>query len=135
MKKLNLLALCLMISACANIGDYEPRYYYSSIVVANLTGATISEVKVEVGPGGQTVACAEVTNDELCQQRFPRRPYPEQTVQLSYQTGAGEAQSKQMNPAIPITLDVGNTIRLMLDIHADGSVKAYFKEDDLSLSE
>ena len=131
MKKLNLLTLCLMISVCASAGDYDPRYYYGNVVVANLTGATISDVKVEVGPGGQTVACAEVTNDELCQQRFPKIPYPEKTVQLSYQTGAGEAQSKQMNPVIPVTLDVGNTIRLMLDIHADGSVKAYFKEDDL----
>jgi hypothetical protein len=79
------------------------------------------------------VACAEVTNDKLCQQRFPKIRYPEQTVQLTYQTGAVEAQSKQMNPAIPLTLDVGNSIRLMLEIHADGSVKAYFKEDDLYL--
>jgi len=129
MKSLYLSGLCLLISACA-VG-YQPRYYYSDIVVANLTGDTIRNVKVQVGPGGRTLECAEVTKNRLCQQRFAKRLYPLALVELTWQTSAGQQMSSQMNPSVPVTMVPSLSLRLMMDIGEDGTVKYYFKQDDL----
>jgi hypothetical protein len=122
--------LCLLLSACAT-GGYDPRYYYDDIVIANLTGETVRNLKIEVGPEGRVLECAEVTNFRLCQQRIGRRPYPNAEIQLSWQNSAGEPMSKQMNPQIGAYYGVGLALRLMVDMKADGSVEAYFKQDTM----
>ena len=131
MKTLTLVALCLAVSAC--VTSYNPRYYYSNIEVANLTGDTIRNVKVQIGPEGRTLECAEVTNNRLCQQRYSKRIYPKAMIQLNWQTSDGQQMSAQMNPSVPLTLVPSHSLRVMMDIAADGSVKFYFKQDDARL--
>jgi hypothetical protein len=133
MKALNLVALCVLISACAT--GFNPRYYYGQIEVANLTGETIRNLRVQVGPQGRVLECAEVTNNRICQQRFPKIPYPEAMVQLTWQTDDGRQMSAQEAPSVPITLVFSEPIRVMMDIAADGSVKFYIKQDNLYLGE
>ena len=131
MKVLSLVVLCLAVFACAT--TYNPRYYYSNIEVANLTGETIRNVKVQIGPEGRTLECAEVTNNRLCQQRYVKRVYPNAMIQLSWQSSDGQQMSAQMNPSVPLTLVPSQSLRVMMDIAEDGSVKFYFKQDDARL--
>jgi hypothetical protein len=133
MKALNLIALCLLVSACAT--GYNPRYYYSDIEIANLTGATIRNVRVQIGPGGRILECAEVTKDRLCQQRFGKRLYPQAEIQLSWETSDGKPMSAQMNPSVPVTFSPGPPLRVMMDIAPDGSVEFYFKQDTMFVAE
>lgn len=129
MKALNLVSLCLLVSACAT--GFNPRYYYSDIEIDNLTGETIRNVRVEVGPGGRVLECAEVTKNRICQQRIGKQLYPNAEIMLTWETEDGRKMSAQDNPPVPVTLNYSQPIRLLMDIAADGSVKFYFKQDDL----
>ena len=128
MKALTLVVLCLTVSACVN--GYHPRYPYSNIEVANLTGDTIRNVKVHIGPDGRTLECAEVTKNRLCQERFGKRVYPQGEIHLSWVSSDGEPMSAKMTPPIPATFAPSLSLRVMMDIAADGSVKFYFQQDD-----
>ena len=109
----------------------QPEVYYGNIEVANLSGAEISNVDVQVGETGRNLRCDSVAKNALCQERFGKRPYPQQEgLRLSWQDGEGNSQSQQMHPSIPATMNLGQALRLMLDIGEDGSVKAYFKQDN-----
>ena len=126
--KLTLLLSCLLITACAT--GYNPRFYYGNIEVANLSGAEIRNVEVQVGETGRNLRCDSVAKNALCQDRFGKRPYPEQEgLRLSWQDGEGNSQSQQLNLPIPATMTLGRALQLMLDINEDGSVKAYFRQD------
>ena len=129
MKTLLIMLSCLTLAACA--GGYHPRYYYSNIEVANLSGGAITNVEVQVGADGRNLRCEAVAKNALCQERFGKRPYPQQDIQLSWQDSDGNAQSATVNPHLPATLTLSLSLRIMLDILEDGSVKAYFKQDDL----
>jgi hypothetical protein len=131
MKSLILVVLSLAITAC-NVG-YNPRYYYNAVQVANLTGDTLRDLKVQVGPDGRTIECAEVTDKRICDERFGRRPYPQALVEISWRNSDGQQSIQQVNPAVPLTMVPSLPIRLMLDIGADGAVKAYFQQDEYKL--
>ena len=131
MKSLILILLTLAITAC-NVG-YNPRYYYNSIKVANLTGETLRNLSVQVGPEGRRLECAEVTDKRLCDERFGRRPYPQALVEISWQDSDGKQSIQQVNPPVPLTLVPSLPIRLMLDIGPDGAIKAYFQQDEYKL--
>ena len=128
MKSILLLLSCLLLASCATA--YNPRFYYNNIEVVNLTGGTITNVEVIIGETARNLRCDEVTKNRLCQERFGKRPYPGQAIQLSWQDSAGNPQSRHPNPSIPLTLSPGLALRVMLEIHEDGSVKAGFKQDD-----
>ena len=128
MKTITLLLSSLTLAACT--GGYNPRYYYSNIEVANLSGGAITNVEVQVGADGRNLRCETVAKNALCQERFGKRPYPQQDIELSWQDSDGNAQSTKVNPHLPATLTPSGALRIMLDIREDGSVKAYFKQDD-----
>ncbi len=133
MKTTLLLLVTLTVVACAS--GYNPRYYYNNIEVANLTGAEIRNVEVQVGVSGRNLRCDSVSNNALCQVRFGKRPYPEaEGVSLSWEDAEGNAQAIQLNPSVPITMQVSVAVRLMMDIAEDGSVRAYFKQETLFAS-
>ncbi len=134
MKVLMLLSSCLLVVACA-AGGYNPRFYYSNIEVANLSGADISNVEVQIGESGRNLRCDSVAKNALCQERFGKRPYPQsEGLSLSWQDSEGNSQSQQLKPSVPATMSPANKLRVMLDILEDGSVKAYFKEDIIRIS-
>jgi hypothetical protein len=128
MKSILLLLSCLSLASCAT--GYNPRFYYNNIEVVNLTGGTITNEEVIIGETARNLRCDAVTKNRLCQERFGGRPYPGQAIQLSWQDSAGNPQSRQPNPSIPATLSPGLSLRVMLEIHEDGSVKAGFKQED-----
>ena len=129
MKTLLIMLSCLTLVACA--GGYNPRYYYGNIEVANLSGGAITNVEVQVGADGRNLRCEAVAKNALCQERFGKRPYPQQDIELSWQDRDGNPQSIAVNPHLPATLTLSLSLRIMLDILEDGSVKAYIKQDDL----
>jgi hypothetical protein len=129
MKAITLLLSSLALAACA--GGYNPRFYYSNVEVANLSGGDISNVEVQIGADGRTLRCEAVAKNALCQERFGKRPYPQQPVELSWQDSNGNAQSVQVDPQIPATMVSSQSLRVLLDIQQDGSVKARFRQDDL----
>jgi hypothetical protein len=133
MKALHLAALCVLIAGCAT--GFNPRYYYGQIEVDNLAGETIRNLKVQVGPGGRVLECAEVTKDRICEERFVRTLYPQEMIEVSWQTSDGRQLSAQMNPQVPVTLVYSQPLRVLMEIYADGSVKFYIKQSNLYLGD
>ena len=128
MKKLIVTLSCLTLAACA--GSYNPRFYYSNIEVANLSGGAITNVEVQIGADGRNLRCETVVSNALCEERFGKRPYPQQDIELSWQDNDGNAQSTRVNPHLPATLTASWALRIMLDIREDGSVEAYLKQEE-----
>ena len=128
MKALTLVLFSLVLASCA--GTYNPRFYYSNIEVANLSGGDISNVEVQIGADGRNLQCEAVAENALCQERFGKRPYPQQAIELSWQDSDGSAQSAQMDPQIPATMTPSRSLRVMIEIQQDGSVKAVLRQDE-----
>jgi len=129
MRVLSLILVSLMISGCGAKLDQEPRFPYGNIQIANLTGATIRNVQIQVGVGGYQLECASVSNNELCQKRFGPIPYPEQPIQLQWVDSDGSQQSKQLSPQISSNFPPGIVLQILININADGSVDADLKAD------
>ena len=126
--KTTLFALsCLTLFACATA--YTPRVFYSYVEVLNHTGGTINNVNVQVGANGPNVHCDTVTINRICYKRVGKRRYPQQPIELSWQDSAGELQSRQLDPSIPLTLSPAMSSRVLLEINADGFVKVEFREE------
>ena len=130
MKKLSILLLALTGVACAT--TYNPTYFYNEIQVVNLTGGTITEVDLRVSGSERTLGCAEVLKNALCDDRFGKRRYPQQGLELSWVHGDGKQKSQQLAPAIPAYLVTAHPLRIMLEVVEDGTVKAYYDQNVLS---
>jgi hypothetical protein len=127
--KTTLFALsCLTLVACAT--GYTPRVLYGYVEVANHTGGTITNVELQVGADGRNLRCDAVTKNRICYERFGRRRYPNQTIDLSWQDSAGELQSRQLNPKVPATVSSTKSQRLLMRIKEDGSVEFEFRSDN-----
>jgi hypothetical protein len=127
MKAMGLILASLLVSACATGMDAEPHFKYGYIQIANLTGATIRDVGVQVGPGGHQLECASVQNNELCQQHFGPIPYPDKPIQLHWVGSDGSQQSKQLSPEISSNFPPGIALEILININGDGSVSADLK--------
>ncbi len=128
MKTITLILTGLLLTAC-NAG-YSPRFYYNYIEVANLSGKTISNLELQVGE--RDLRCETVTNNSICEERFGKRPYPQQPVQLSWQDGDGKQQMQQPNPSALATMTPAWPLHLYLEINEDGSVKVNLRQDSVN---
>jgi hypothetical protein len=127
--KITLFALsCLTLVACAT--GYAPRLYYSYIEVANHTGTTISNVEVQIGADGRNLRCDELTKNRICQERFARRPYPRQIIEVSWQDSSGQSQTRQVDPVLSAHLSPAFQLKILLNIKEDSSVTVDLRQDD-----
>ena len=133
MRGLNIKVLSILLLALASVGcamTYNPSYFYNEIQVVNLTGGTITEVNLRVGGSERTLSCAEVLKNALCDDRFGERRYPHQGLELSWVHGDGQQNSQQLNPAIPAYFVTAFPLRIMLEALEDGTVKAYYEQEE-----
>ena len=128
MKKLSILLLSVLTVAC--VTAYNPTYYYNEIQVVNLTGGTILNIKVQLGESARTLSCDRVLKNALCNERFGRRRYPPQGIQLSWTHTDGSQKSERLTPRIPAYYYTAFPLRIMLEISGNGMVKSYFEQED-----
>jgi hypothetical protein len=127
MKKLSILLLSFLSVAC--VTTYNPMYNFHEIRVANLSGATITDVNLRVTGSDKTLNCDVVAKNAQCQAYFGKRRYPKQGIELSWTDGDGSKKSQQSNPAIAAYFGTAASLILLLDINEEGSVETYFKQD------
>ena len=128
MKTILFALSCLTLISCSM--GYNPRFYYSFIEVANHTGGTINNVEIQIGADGRNLRCDEVTKNRTCNERFGKRPYPQQTIELSWQDSAGQSQTRQLDPVLSATLSPAFGLKILVKIKEDGSVTADFRQDE-----
>ena len=127
MKKLSVLFLSILTAACAI--SYNPNYWFNEIQVVNLSGATITGVKIRVLDTTKSYSCEEVAQFALCQDRFGKRHYPLQGIELSWTHPDGSNKSELLSAHVPAYYDAPFPLRIMMEIHEDGSVKIFYEQE------
>ncbi len=130
MKKLIVVLACGLMSACAS--GYNPGYYFNEVQVVNLTGATIKDVSWQVVNSPKALSCPEVAKFAMCADRFPKRRYPQQGIELSWTQADGSEESDMPNPAIPVYFSPAFPLRVVMELGEDGAVKAFYEQDEPS---
>jgi hypothetical protein len=125
MKTITLIFSSLLL--VASNATAAPRYYFNQIGVSNLTGNTISNLEVQVGK--HELTCDTVNNNGYCHTMFGKRPYPQEPIEMSWKDSDGKQQKQELNPGLPATLSPGGTLKLLLDIQQDNSVKWDLRQD------
>lgn len=128
MKKLVVILLSVSTLACAT--GYNPRYYYNQVQAVNLTSGSITDVSVVIVGSRTILACDDVNRNAMCADLFGKRLYPQQGMELSWTHTDGSRKSESFSPAVPVTFGRGAPLRIMMLINADGSVKAFFEQDE-----
>jgi hypothetical protein len=123
-----MVMLGLSLLACAI--EYNPRYYYNEIQVVNLTSAAITTVEVGLVGTSRSLACEEVLKNAMCADRYGRRLYPQQGIELSWIHTDGSQKAELFSPAIPVTYNSAFPIRIVMEINADGSVKPFYEQEE-----
>jgi len=128
MKQLLIAMLSFATLAC--VTGYNPRFDFNEIQVVNLSAATINDVRVVFVGSPKTLGCDEVAKHAMCADRFGRRFYPQQVIELSWTHTDGSRKSDIFSPLIPATYFTAFPLRIVMEVNANGSVKAFYEQDE-----
>lgn len=128
MKKSIILLACGFMTAC--VSGYNPGYYFNEVQVVNLTGATIEDVNLQVINSAQAISCPEVAKFAMCADRFGKKFYPQQGLELGWSHPDGSRKSDSPSPAIPAFFASAIPLRIVLEVREDGTVKAFYEQDE-----
>lgn len=130
MKHLLAIVAAASLAGCAGNYGYNPDYYFNYVEVINLSGGPIRDVSLRVNGSPKTLACERVNANAICEDRFGKRRYPQQGLDLSWIHPDGSAKSDTLSPPIPVTFNYGRPVQVYLEIRENGSVKAYYKQEE-----
>ena len=120
--------LSLSTLACAT--GYNPRFFFNEVQAVNLTSAKITDVAIVFTGSPKTLACEEVAKNAMCADRFGKRLYPQQGIELSWTHTDGSRKSDSFAPAIPAYYNSAFALRIVMEINADGSVKPFYEQEE-----
>ncbi len=126
----NLLLIAFGIATIGCTLSYNPRYSFNQVQAVNLTSATITNVSIDVIDSPWNLDCDEVVKFYVCADRFPKRLYPNQGISLSWTHTDGSRKSETLAPSVPVTFNSAFGLRIVMEINDDGSVKAFYEQDD-----
>ena len=128
MKSITIVLLAMVTVACA--GGYHPNYYYNEVHVVNLSGATIRDVDWRIVGTDRSRLCAEVAMHAMCYDRFGRRRYPHQGIDLVWKHPDGGSKAETVNPHVPAYFSTAFPLRIVAEINPDGSVETFYEQDE-----
>ena len=128
MKKLSVLFLSFLTAAC--VTGYNPAYWFNEVQVVNLSGSTITDVKVRIVDTTKNYSCKEVAQFALCRDYFGSRRYPQQGVELSWTHPDGSSKSELLGASIPVYYNAAFPLRIMMEIREDGSVDFFYEQEE-----
>lgn len=128
MKILIVLFMSLISTAC--VTGYNPTYWFNEVQVVNLSGGTITDVRVRILDTSKSYSCEEVAKFALCRDYFGKRMYPQQGVELSWTHPDGSSKSELLGAGIPVYYNAAYALRIMMEIAEDGSVKFFYEQEE-----
>jgi len=127
MRKPGILFFSFLSLACVSNG-YHPNYVFDRLQVVNLTETTITNVNLQIGGSDRAVNCDKVAKNTVCSKFFGKHRYPQQVDELSWTHGDGTQKSRRFSPKIAAYHEFSRPLRLVVEVHEDGSMKALFKQ-------
>lgn len=125
-----MLIAMLSFSTLACVTGYNPRFHFNEIQVVNLSTGMIEDVGVVFVGSPKTLGCDEVARHAMCADRFGRRYYPQQGIELSWTHTDGSRRSDIFSPLIPATYNAAFPLRIVIEVNANGSAKAFYEQDE-----
>ncbi len=127
-KKYMIVAVALLLSACATGTDHGPRYTYNEILIVNNSKELIQNVTISSAETGRVFSCDNIAPLGICSNRTGRRPYEESLLQIDWVFGNRARQTDEMMLAVPAYFEPGLPLRGVLEISPQGEISAYFKQ-------
>ena len=127
MKKYLLTGFVLIVSACAS--THRPSYIYNEVLVINNSNELLREVTITVPSTGRSFGCGNVAPLGICANRFGKRPYQYNPIQVEWTYGNTQRKSDEFVIEVPAYFSPGNSMRAVFDVSAEGDMSAYFDQD------
>lgn len=124
-RNLILLLFCAIGAGCA--GGYNPQYQVNEIVVVNNSDQALRDVSIRAGD--RVFSCDNVAPLGICSDRFPRRNYQGDTIEIEWALGNGARQSERLEVEVPSTFITGLALRGVLEVSPQGQVDAHFEQE------
>lgn len=116
----------ILLSACAT--SYNPTYYYNEILIINNSRELIRDVTISASETGRQFSCGNVAPLGICSDKFPRRRYEQNPIQINWVFGGRARQTNEFVLGVPATISTGRPLRGVLVISPEGDVSAYFEQ-------
>ena len=127
MANYTILVLALLLSACAT--SFKPAYFYNEVLIVNKSRQLVQDVTISSGETGRTFSCGNIAPLGICSDKFPRRPYLNNPIRISWVFGNTSGQSSDFVLEVPATYSTEFPLRGVLEISPQGSISAYFQQD------
>ena len=124
-RHLSLLFLYALIAGCA--GSYNPQYQVNEIVVLNNSDQALRDVTIRAAD--RVFSCENVAPLGICSDRFPRRNYAKDSIDIEWALGNGARRSDSLQLEVPATFITGLALRGVLEVSPQGELDAYFEQE------
>jgi hypothetical protein len=129
LKKFVVIAISLLLAACAGSSDHGPIYTYNEILIINNSRELIQDVTISSAATGRSFGCANIAPLGICSNRMASRRYKESPVQIDWVFGNNARQTDELTLAVPAFFPPGLPLRAVLEISPQGEISAYFDQD------
>ena len=132
MKQTIIVAVALLLSACATGSNLGPTYIYEEIEVVNNSKEPIRDLTIRVAGSGdgsdKVFSCENIIALGICQQRFTRLRYKEGGFIADWVSGDSDRQTADIALRVPAYSSPGIPASVVFTISSEGVMSAYFKQ-------
>ena len=117
----------LLFTGCAT--THQPSYIFNEVMVVNNSAETLRNVTVRDAASGRQFDCGDIAPFGICANRFGKRRYAQNPIQIDWAFGSAAARSDEFVIVPPPYHVTGLTMGAVLEISEQGSIEAYFDQD------
>ena len=132
-KETILVAVALLLSACATGSNLGPTYVYEEIQVVNNSKEAIRNLTIRVAGSSdgsdKVFSCENIIALGICQKRFARLRYKEGGFIADWVSGDSDRQTAELGVKVPAYSSPGIPLSVVFSISPEGAMTAKFKQN------
>jgi len=129
MKETIIVAVALLLSACATGSNHTPKYTYDQIMVINNSQESIQNLTISAVDSSKIFSCENIVALGICSDRFSRRSYKEGAFNVDWVFGDSVRQTSEVGIKVPAYFTTGLALRVVLKISPEGTLSASFDQE------
>ena len=97
--------------------------------MVNNSREIIRDVTIRDVANDRVFSCGNVAPLGICSNRFPKRPYAQNPIQIEWSFGGAALKTEEFVVPVPPYFYSGISLRGVLEISPEGAVSAYFDQE------